>query len=234
MQQALNNSTVQGDSAVQLLDAETAAALGAGQAQTAAAAACATEPDLRLLVRQHWVCSRLLQAQGRLSEADAEGKACLQSLQQLEQLSAQQPLQAATGTGPQQGTHEQQRGVYVRLPNCAQDSTIDAAAVRHKLDQMWLSMQLLAAEQQLRDAEAALRQLQLLCKPSAEQQQQQQQGAVEFSVVLQLVQQVHACADAVLKVLSPRCLVEAGAHASLGLSFWPPPHLPLYAFASLH
>jgi hypothetical protein len=220
LQKARNNSILQGpiqqqDGSSHVLDAEAGAALGADQAPAAAAV---TWSDLQLQVRKHWVYSRLLQVQGKLAEADAEGKVCLQALQRLGQLSRNQPPTSAAAdanAGLQQ--QQQQDGVprsRVVLANCQLDATVDEAAVRQKLDQMWLSMQLLAAEQQLKLVEAATRQVQVMCK-ALEQQQQQQHGQQDAQVeqlraMLQQVQEVHSAADSVLQVLGPRCFVDAG------------------------
>jgi hypothetical protein len=221
LQEARNNSILQGpiqqqDGSSHVLDAEAAASLGADQAPAAAAV---TRSDLQLQVRKHWVYSRLLQVQGKLAEADAEGKACLQALQQLEQLSGNQSQpSAAADADADAGVQQQQDGAQcasVVLANCLLDAAIDAAAVKQKLDQMWLSMQLLAAEQQLKLVEAATRQVQLMCKALEQQQQQQQHGeqgaqVEQLSAVLQQVQEVHSGADSVLQVLGPRCFVDAG------------------------
>jgi hypothetical protein len=250
LQQVLNNGTLhdvlqqQQDSCDAAAD-ETLAALAAGPARdaTGVAAAAADEaptlPMLQQQVRKQWVVSRLLQAQGKLQQADAAGKACLYALQELGQLSGAaavgtaalegsvgtlQHVRAGVDQPHQQQGQQQQQGsdvstqqvpcALVLLLNCVLDCTIDAAAVRQKLDEMWLSMQLLSAEQQLQGIGRMARQVQQLSASALQQQQQPGAGAgaegEQLAVVLQLVGDVHCGADSISKMLGPRCLTNEG------------------------
>jgi hypothetical protein len=240
------------------VDAVSLAALAAGTPHgTGAAAAAAATGEAQMLlmlrqqVRKQWVVSRLLQAQGKLQEADVAGKACLHALQELGQLQAAAAAAAGTaadGTAslegsvgtlqhagqdlqvaqpPQQQQQQQQQAggitpqqaacASVLLPNCVLDCTIDAPAVLQKLDEMWLSMQLLSAEQQLQGMGERARQEQQLCALQQQWQQQQQQQqpqagseSQELAAVLQHVGEVHCGVNSVLEMLGPRCLSNAG------------------------
>lgn len=197
-------------------------------ADAAAAAAAAAREALQLQVRQQWVRSRLLQAQGQLEEADAAGRACLWELERLGELEAAgAAVRGASpdidsgvaragstaaadggsdrgGSGLKEG-RVQPCGVSLLLPSCHLDSSIDAAAVQHKLDTMWLSRQLLAAEQQLQGLPGVLLQVQQLSAALEQQQEEQQQWEL-----LECVHQVHAVADDILEVVGPRCLGNSG------------------------
>lgn len=173
-------------------------------------------------VRKQWVASRLLQAQGRLEEADAAGKACLGLLQQLSAVPGDDlppPPAAAIGDAAGGDAAQSAQPVqHVSLPHCQLDGTISTATVAEKLDQMWLSKQLLAAQQKLQELDGVLKQVQQLAAiaaaAAADSNSQQQQQAVQeqqqecCELMLQLVREVHAAAHGMLGVLGPRCLVQ--------------------------
>lgn len=198
----------------------------ADSADIAGTAAAAREA-LQLQVRQQWVRSRLLQAQGQLEEADAAGRACLWELERLGQLEAAAGAvrgasadngsgvagagsTAAADDGGNARGRSGQKEVSLLLPSCHLDSTVDAAAVRDKLDTMWLCRQLLAAEQQLQGLPGVLLQVQQLSAALEQQQAEQQQAEQQQWELLECVHQVQAVADDILEVVGPRCLGNSG------------------------